>query len=427
MKPTVISAEALFEEFRPALHWEWIAGHAHPERHFDEAAVRDARSAADLVGYLNYIHPYRVQIVGKREVAYLDDAPADALERRIQRIVTLEPPVIIVADDQRAPDRLVAMCDRAEIPLFTTTHSAGHVIDVVRAYLSQLMAERTTRHGVFMDILGLGVLLTGESGLGKSELGLELVSRGHGLVADDAVDLFRVSQTSLEGRCPELLRNLLEVRGIGLLDIKAIFGETAVRRKMRLKLIVHLVRKETMEREFERLPYEPLNEEILGLGVLLTGESGLGKSELGLELISRGHGLVADDAVDIYRTSQTALEGRCPALLQNLLEVRGIGLLDIKDIFGETAVRRKMRQKLIVHLVRKETMEREFERLPYEPLNEDILGLPVRKVVIAVDAGRNLAVLVEAAVRNTVLQLRGIDTYQEFIKRHQAAMEQGEG
>jgi HPr kinase/phosphorylase len=152
------------------------------------------------------------------------------------------------------------------------------------------------------------------------------------------------------------------------------------------------------------------------------GRVGLGKSELGLELISRGHGLVADDAVDLYRVSQTSLEGRCPELLLNLLEVRGIGLLDIKAIFGETAVRRKMRLKLIVHLVRKETMERDFERLPYEPLYEDILGLPVRKVVIAVDAGRNLAVLVEAAVRNTVLQLRGIDTYQEFIERHQRAM-----
>ena len=199
--------------------------------------------------------------------------------------------MLIVADAQVPPDRLVAMCDRAEIPLFVTAESAGHVIDVVRGYLGQHFAERTTRHGVFMDILGLGVLLTGESGLGKSELGLELISRGHGLVADDAVDLYRVSQTALEGRCPELLLNLLEVRGIGLLDIKAIFGETAVRRKMRLKLIVHLVRKETMERE--------------------------------------------------------------------------------------------------------------FERLPYEPLYEDILGVPVRKVVIAVDAGRNLAVLVEAAVRNT--------------------------
>jgi HPr kinase/phosphorylase len=237
------------------------------------------------------------------------------LDRRISRIVTLEPPVIIVADDQIPPDRLVAMCDRAEIPLFVTHESAGHVIDVVRTYLAHVCANRTTRHGVFMDILGLGVLLTGESGLGKSELGLELISRGHGLVADDAVDFFRIAETAIEGRCPALLMNLLEVRGIGLLDIKAIFGETAVRRKMRLKLIVHLVRKETMERDFERLPYEPL----------------------------------------------------------------------------------------------------------YEP----VLGMPVRKVVIAVDAGRNLAVLVEAAVRNTILQLRGIDTYREFVERHQRAIEQG--
>jgi HPr kinase/phosphorylase len=316
LKPTSISAEALFEAHRLLLRWAWVAGHAHPERRFDDAAVRDAQSAADLVGYLNYIHPYRVQIVGRREVQYLSESAAEDQERRISRIVTLEPPVLIAADGVSPPDRLVAMCDRAEIPLFTTGESAGQVIDIVRAYLAQLFAERVTRHGVFMDILGLGVLLTGESGLGKSELGLELISRGHGLVADDAVDLYKISQSALEGRCPELLMNLLEVRGIGLLDIKAIFGETAVRRKMRLKLIVHLVRKETMERE--------------------------------------------------------------------------------------------------------------FERLPYEPLYEDILGIPVRKVVITVDAGRNLAVLVEAAVRNTILQLRGIDTYQEFIERHQRAMQQND-
>jgi HPr kinase/phosphorylase len=159
--------------------------------------------------------------------------------------------------------------------------------------------------------------------------------------------------------------------------------------------------------------------------VLITGESGLGKSELGLELISRGNGLVADDAVDLYRINQTTIEGRCPELLQNLLEVRGIGLLDIRGIFGETAVRRKMRLKLIVHLVRRETLEREYERIPYEPLIQDVLGVAVRKVVIQVVAGRNIAVLVEAAVRNTILQLRGIDTYKDFVERHRKAMQQG--
>ena len=315
MKPTVISAEALFDAHRSSLKWEWIAGHAHPERRFDEVAVRDAQSAADLVGYLNYIHPYRVQIVGRREVGYLQESDSETQERRISRIVALEPPVLVVADGCTPPDRLVAMCERADIPLFCTQDSAGHVIDVLRGFLGQHFAERTSRHGVFMDILGLGVLLTGESGLGKSELGLELISRGNGLVADDAVDLYRINQTTIEGRCPELLQNLLEVRGIGLLDIRAIFGEAAVRRRMRLRLIAQLVRRETMERD--------------------------------------------------------------------------------------------------------------YERLPYEPLSQDVLGVPIQKAVIPVVAGRNIAVLVEAAVRNHILQLRGIDTYQEFVERHRRAMEQG--
>jgi HPr kinase/phosphorylase len=211
-----------------------------------------------------------------------------------------------------APVALLQLCERAQIPAFQTPDSAAFVIDVLRAYLSRHFADRTNMHGVFMDILGLGVLITGESGLGKSELALELISRGNGLVADDAVDL--------------------------------------------------------------------------------------------------------------YRTNQTNIEGRCPDLLQNLLELRGIGLLDIRTIFGETAVRRRMRLKLIVHLVRRATMEREYERIPYEPLMQDILGIPIRKVVIQVEAGRNMAVLVEAAVRNTILQMRGIHTFDEFVERQRRAM-----
>jgi HPr kinase/phosphorylase len=312
MKPTVVSADVLFEDHRGKLKWQWIAGLGASERRFDEVAVRAARSGADLVGYLNYIHPYRVQILGEREIAYLVNSTPEDCARRISRIVTLEPPVLVLADDQVAPDALLSMCERAQIPMFSTKESSAFVIDVLRAYLSKHFADRTTMHGVFMDILGLGVLITGESGLGKSELGLELISRGNGLVADDAVDLFRINQTTIEGRCPELLENLLEVRGIGLLDIRGIFGETAVRRKMRLKLIVHLVRKESFERD--------------------------------------------------------------------------------------------------------------YERLPTEPLTQDVLGIPVRKVVIQVVAGRNIAVLVEAAVRNTILQMRGIDTYQDFMERQRRAM-----
>ena len=315
MKPNLVSADVLFEEFRNSLKLVWVAGLGASARRFDEEAVRAARSGADLVGYLNYIPPFRAHVMGEREIKYLTNGSEEDCKRRVARIVTLEPPVLILADDQTAPDALLSLCERAQIPLFATHESSAFVIDVVRAYLSKHFATRTTLHGVFMDILGMGVLITGESGLGKSELGLELISRGNGLVADDAVDLYRINQTTIEGKCPDLLQNLLEVRGIGLLDIRAIFGEAAVRRKMRLKLIVHLVRKETLERD--------------------------------------------------------------------------------------------------------------YERMPYQPLTQDVLGVPVLKVVIQVVAGRNIAVLVEAAVRNTILQLRGIDTYQEFVERHRRAMASG--
>ena len=313
MKPTAVSADVLFEDFRQKLEWHWVASKGATERHFDEVAVRMARSGADLVGYLNYIHPYRLQVLGEREISYLQHADPLVGERRVSRIVTLVPPVLVVADGQVPTPALLSMCEEAQIPMFVTHESAAFVIDLLRAYLSKHFADRTTLHGVMMDILGMGVMITGESGLGKSELGLELISRGHGLVADDAVDLYRINQTTLEGRCPVLLQNLLEVRGIGLLDIQAIFGETAVRRKMRLKLIVHLVRKETLERD--------------------------------------------------------------------------------------------------------------YDRLPHEPLTETVLGIPVRKVVIQVVAGRNIAVLVEAAVRNTILKMRGIDTYEKFVSRHREAMQ----
>lgn len=313
MKPTVVSADVLFEAFRTYLKWQWLVGLSASERRFDEVAVHAARSSADLVGYLNYIHPYRLQVLGEREIAYLTNGTEEDCARRVSRIVTLEPPLLVLGDGQIPPPSLLSLCERAQIPLFATEESAAFVIDVLRAYLAKHFSDRTTMHGVFMDILGLGVMITGESGLGKSELGLELISRGNGLVADDAVDLFRINQTTIEGRCPDLLQNLLEVRGIGLLDIRAIFGETAVRRRMRLKLIVHLVRLETFERD--------------------------------------------------------------------------------------------------------------YERMPSEPLTQDVIGIPVRKVVIQVVAGRNIAVLVEAAVRNTILQLRGINTYEDFAVRQRRAME----
>jgi HPr kinase/phosphorylase len=162
--------------------------------------------------------------------------------------------------------------------------------------------------------------------------------------------------------------------------------------------------------------------DVLGVGVMITGASGVGKSELALELITRGNGLLADDIVELYRISPEALEGRCPVLLRDFLEVRGLGVLNIRTMFGETAVRRKKSLKLIVHLYRplQDDLSK-LERLPQSG-SEEILGVGISKVEIPVMAGRNLAVLVEAAARNFVLQQRGIDTMQEFITRHEQQM-----
>jgi HPr kinase/phosphorylase len=168
--------------------------------------------------------------------------------------------------------------------------------------------------------------------------------------------------------------------------------------------------------------------DVLGMGVMITGDSGVGKSELALELVSRGSGLIADDVIELYRIAPETLEGRCPPLLRDFLEVRGLGVLNIRTIFGEAALRPRKNLKLIVHLEKPGGPDLQYgERLPLKPGFQQIMGVRVSKVTIPVAAGRNLAVLVEAAVRNYVLQLRGIDSTHDFIERQSQQLNDGNG
>ena len=162
--------------------------------------------------------------------------------------------------------------------------------------------------------------------------------------------------------------------------------------------------------------------EVIGLGVMLQGDAAVGKSELALELITRGHRLVADDIVDLRRVAPEILEAICPALLQDFLEVRGLGILNIRYLFGESAVKLKKNLKLIVELVRPVDGETSINRLDMEASHKTLLGIDVPLVRIPVAAGRNLAVLVEVAVRNTILKSRGIDPVAQFAHRQQIAM-----
>ena len=304
----MLTVQELVDDNADKIPFNWISGQGAADR----AIPDDGMAAADLVGHLNLIHPSRIQVFGQEELAYYTRFDLRRRMHHMDELLIGGVPAILLADGLTPPQDLVDQCDQHQVPLLSTPVAAAQLIDLLRIYLGKKLAPTTTVHGVFLDVLGLGVLITGESGLGKSELALELISRGHGLVADDCVDISRIAPNVLEGRCPELLKDFLEVRGLGVLNIRTVFGETACRRKMKLQLVVHLQKQVTGLPEATRMP---LDNEVM-----------------------------------------------------------------------------------------------------------DILGVKIRKVVIPVAAGRNLAVLVEAAVRTTILSFRGIDSTLEFVERQRRAL-----
>jgi len=311
-----LSAARLFDDNRDKLQLEWIAGRGGATHEL--APARVSSSPEGLIGHFNLIHPNWIQVLGRTEIGYLEALDPAVREKSLAQLAASDIFCMIVTGGESAPAPLQRLAEANSTPLFTSPLPSVHLMWLLRYYLARALAESTVMHGVFLDVLGMGVLITGESGVGKSELGLELISRGSGLVADDVVELYRIAPETLEGRCPPLLKDFLEVRGLGVLDIRTIFGETSVRPRMNLKLIVHLEK---------------------------------------------------------------------PA--------------------GSDGVR--------------------LERLPLAASSQNVLGVDVRKVSVPVAAGRNLAVLVEAAVRNYVLQLRGIDSTRQFIERHQKHMDDDGG
>src|SRR5690606_17935240 len=173
-----VNVARLHDDNREALSLAWIAG-----REGATAVRREAAASASLIGHLNLTHPNSIQVIGAYEAA--------SVAGHLARLFDARPAAVILADDVSAPAELIDAAARTQTPLFASPLPAPRVIEHLARYLAKALAESTERHGVFMDVLGLGVLITGESGVGKSELGLELISRGHGLVADDVVELSR--------------------------------------------------------------------------------------------------------------------------------------------------------------------------------------------------------------------------------------------
>ena len=225
-----VNVARLHDDTREALSLAWVAG-----REGGTAVRREAAAAASLIGHLNLTHPNSIQVIGAYE--------AGTVAGFVERLFEAHPAAVIVADGVAPPQALVEAAARTHTPLFTSPLPAPRVIELLARYLAKALAETTERHGVLMDVLGLGVLITGESGVGKSELGLELISRGHGLVADDVVEISRIAANTLEGRCPPMLKDFLEVRGLGRAQhphhLRRDRGAAA---KMKLRLIAHLER-----------------------------------------------------------------------------------------------------------------------------------------------------------------------------------------
>ena len=301
-----ITVAQLFEDNRGRLRLAWIAGRDGGVKELDPGNLRNSHEG--LIGHVNFIHPNWIQVIARPELDHLNSLDPVASQQMLRELAASGLACMIVAGGEGVPDHLHALADTMNTALFASPLDSVELMWMLRPYLARALAESTTMHGVLLDVLGMGVMITGDSAVGKSELALELISRGSGLIADDVIELYRIAPETLEGRCPSLLRDFLEVRGLGVLNIRTIFGEAALRPRKNLKLIVHLEKPAGAEPQY-------------------------------------------------------------------------------------------------------------VERLPLKPGIEEVMGVSLRKVTIPVAAGRNLAVLVEAAVRNYVLQLRGIDSTQDFIAR----------
>jgi len=310
-----VTVDELVRDAAGQLDLQWVAGRNGGQRKLSSETIQ--RPTLALIGHMNFVHPNRVQVLGCAEMDFLRGLSARAQAEAIGHLFSTELAAIVVANGEAVPAELMDAANRTETPLLTSPQASPILMVHLGHYLTQRLANAATLHGVFLEVLGTGVLIKGDAGVGKSELALELITRGHRLVADDAVELRHVAPETLEGSCPPLIRDFLEVRGLGILNIRYLFGETAVKLKKNLKLIVELVHPQEI------------------------GEVGL-------------------------------------------------------------------------------------NRLDMVASTESILDVAIPKVRIPVAAGRNLAVLVEVAVRNHILKSRGINPVEQFMIRQQAAIDKGD-
>jgi len=233
-----VTTQTLFEFHRHKLTLKWIAGKGGKDRVLKREESALAR--ASLVGHLNAIHPNQVQVLGKWEFKYLDSLGKNSYHDVIQQLFGNLPAAIIITDDLTMDENFLQKAEKTNTPVFYSPLDSQKVVNRLHYFLQYRLAESSIMHGVFMEVHGLGVLLTGKSGIGKSELALELINRGHRLIADDAPEFARIGPDTIRGHCPAVLRGFLEVRGLGIINVQKMFGDSAIKPSKNLRLIVQL-------------------------------------------------------------------------------------------------------------------------------------------------------------------------------------------
>lgn len=307
----ILSAESIIVNLASRIELKWVAGAEDPDKPLHEL---DVNEHATLIGHLNLIHNNIIQVIGKTECEYLHGLEDDFRRSTLTQLFTNKTVAIILSDGLPVPELLCEFANKYYVPVLSCKAESNDVVDAARYYLNKLFSNKEIMHGVFMEVHGTGVLITGESSVGKSELALDLISRGHRLVADDAPEFTRIGPDILDGRSPAILQGFMEVRGLGVLNIREMYGDNAIKRNKYLRLIVHM---------------EKMNDDNLGTFNRLT---------------------------------------------------------------GQTEVQR-------------------------------ILDVEIPVTIVPVAPGRNLSVIVEAAVRNHILRKNGYDASQQLIDRQQQAID----
>jgi len=307
-----ISARQLYDGVHERMGLRWVSGMRGESRVLEPSTTKARRPS--LIGYLNIIYPNKIQIIGTEELNFLDGLDSRQRWEVIHKVAAYQPVALIVTKDQPVPADLREVAEETNTPLWISPQRGHELLTYLHYHLARMLAAKTTLHGVFLEVFSIGVLITGEAGSGKSELALELISRGHRLVADDATEFTLIAPDVIDGTCPELLQDLLEVRGLGVLNVREMFGHMSVKPSKYLRLVVHL---------------KPIR----------------------------------DGDVNLDNTSDA------------------------------------------------------LTRLTGDIGHRQVLEVPVPMITIPVASGRNIAVLVEAAVRSHALKSKGIDAAQTFIDR----------